>query len=344
MRRFRRSLLVALALVVGGGAGGETGGGGATDGALPPIALRLPLDCVPGQTCEIIKYVDNDPGPGMRDYACGNRTGGENGYGSTSIAIQDRKAMAAGVTVRAAAAGIVDTFRDEMADTGVYGPESREELTKVGCGNAVVLRHDGGWRTVYCHMKRGSVRVRPGDQVAAGAPLGQVGMSGLSELPHLYFSVRLGNTIVDPFVGRIRPEGCGVGERPLWDPAALKALVYKPVLLRLAGFATVPPNVVDARQGSYAQAALPRDTGALFFWVEIIGVKAGDVLTLRITAPDGRVLSNGSSKMERSVAQNFVFGKADRPGAAWPAGTYRGTATIQRDGDTFVTSAHLDMR
>ncbi|HYD30660.1 MAG TPA: M23 family metallopeptidase [Azospirillaceae bacterium] len=338
MRRFHRFPLTSLALLA------ALGTGGGLPAKEPPITLGLPLDCEPGRTCEIIKYVDHDPGPGLRDYACGNRNGGENGYGSTSFAIRDRKTMEAGVAVRAAAPGVVDKTRDEMADTGVYGPETREELTQKGCGNAVVLRHDEGWRTVYCHLKRGSVRVAPGDRVTAGQDIGQVGMSGLSELPHLYFSVRRGDTVIDPFVGELRAEGCGIGERPLWAADVLAKLPYKPVLPRLSGFSTDPPNVVEARKGSYADAVFTQDTATLYFWVEIIGAKAGDVLRIRLTGPDGKALSNGSQRVERATAQSFIAGKADRPAAGWTPGSYEGVAAIEHNGQSFATSARIDLR
>ena len=40
-----------------------------------PNDLLLPIDCEPGIDCWIPRYVDHDPGPGVRDYACGKLTG-----------------------------------------------------------------------------------------------------------------------------------------------------------------------------------------------------------------------------------------------------------------------------
>ena len=65
----------------------------------------------------MLRYVDHDPGPGVRDYMCGGLTG--DGHKGTDIAIRDLAAMAAGVEVRAAAAGVVDALRDGMADVSV---------------------------------------------------------------------------------------------------------------------------------------------------------------------------------------------------------------------------------
>jgi len=41
--------------------------------------------------------------------------------------------------------------------------------------------------TFYAHLRRGSLRVRAGDRVSPGDPLGAVGHSGRSTMPHLHF-------------------------------------------------------------------------------------------------------------------------------------------------------------
>ncbi|MBR9649726.1 M23 family metallopeptidase [Thalassovita aquimarina] len=52
-------------------------------------------------------------------------------------------------------------------------------------GNHVILRC-GDAEIVLAHMRQGSVKVRPGDKVANGDPLGEVGNSGASTEPHLH--------------------------------------------------------------------------------------------------------------------------------------------------------------
>jgi len=97
--------------------------------------------------------------------------------------------MKAGVPVVAAAPGAVRTARDEMADTGKEGYDAAGETERT-LGNAAVLEHDGGWTTFYGHLRQGSVKVRPGNGVQQGQQLGEVGLSGNTELPHLHFEVR----------------------------------------------------------------------------------------------------------------------------------------------------------
>ncbi len=56
------------------------------------------------------------------------------------------------------------------------------------CGNGVVIAHAGGWETQYCHMAQGGLAVKPDQPVTTGQTLA-VGLSGLTEYPHLHFTV-----------------------------------------------------------------------------------------------------------------------------------------------------------
>lgn len=56
-------------------------------------------------------------------------------------------------------------------------------------GNHIVLDLGDGTYAVYAHVQRGSLRVRPGDEVAAGRLLGRCGNSGNSTEPHVHFQL-----------------------------------------------------------------------------------------------------------------------------------------------------------
>ncbi|WP_432804253.1 M23 family metallopeptidase [Deinococcus taeanensis] len=72
-------------------------------------------------------------------------------------------------------------------------------------GNFIVLRStapDG--RQVHillAHLQRGSVTVKPGDQVRAGQVLALVGNSGNTTEPHLHLGVNINAAADDPFSG-----------------------------------------------------------------------------------------------------------------------------------------------
>ncbi len=56
-------------------------------------------------------------------------------------------------------------------------------------GNYVVIDHQNGEYSLMAHLIPGSVRVRPGQVVAAGTELGRCGNSGHSTNPHLHWQV-----------------------------------------------------------------------------------------------------------------------------------------------------------
>jgi murein DD-endopeptidase MepM/ murein hydrolase activator NlpD len=83
---------------------------------------------------------------------------------------------------------------DETAEA--YGARVQEiQMSLLGkgasgiAGNYVMINHGNGEHSLYAHMQPGSVRVRAGEKVAAGAQLGKLGSSGNSTEPHLHFQV-----------------------------------------------------------------------------------------------------------------------------------------------------------
>src|SRR5687768_16104361 len=102
----RPTVLAALALLGASACG--------LAGAQPtPPRLIFPVACEVGRTCEIQRYVDRQPGPGLLDYRCGRRTG-EN-HNGVDIRLPDMRAQRRGVDVLAAAAGTVLRVRDGVA-------------------------------------------------------------------------------------------------------------------------------------------------------------------------------------------------------------------------------------
>lgn len=294
--------------------------------------LDLPIACDPGRQCWITKHVDVDPGPGDQDHTCGSLT--QDGHKGTDIGIRDMTVARDGVAVLAAADGLVFATRDGMEDINVgrLSDADREAMSTSACGNAVVLDHGAGWRTIYCHMAKGSVRVSKGDPVRVGDPLGLVGMSGMAEHPHLHFGVMKNGAIVDPFLGPAPVGGCGPPTAPLWSDTALAALPYTPLVVNNLGIADREPTRNDSRDGLLTDRWLPDTAPALVVWADVLGLEAGDSLSLRVVGPDGRELAARHQTMERETLQFFAFGgrrlTAER--GRWATGVYALTVTVER--------------
>lgn len=293
-----------------------------------PVELQFPLDCAPGKTCWFVNYVDLDPSPEVKDYACG--TASYNGHKGTDIAVRDLGVVRAGVGVRAAAPGTVIGVRDGMQDIDFNLAGGAASVKGKECGNGVMLQHAAGWRTQYCHMREGSIAVKQGERVEAGHVLGQVGHSGLAMFPHLHLQVMKEGKVVDPFVGLSRKGECGPGEAPLWQAAVMKTLPYAATSIYNAGFAGEKPELRAVRDGAHQEIELSRGVSELYVWADIFWVRAGDKLSIAITGPDGGLIARTARTEERDLARAFRPAGVSRPGGGWPPGAYRVEFTIER--------------
>ncbi len=300
--------------------------GGAT---AMPKDLALPLDCEPGQDCWVVRYVDHDQGPAAADYACGPLSG--DGHKGTDFAVRDLAAITAGVGVRAAAPGRIAAVRDGMEDRLI----DARDVAQVGgreCGNGVRIDHGGGWTSLYCHLRRGSIVVLEGDDVVAGQPLGKVGLSGQTSFPHLHFDIRKDDRPVDPFVGLKRMAACGPGEAPLWSREVRRALVYGPPLLTASGITASVPDKKDTRKGWHHAETLPAKSPSLTLWVDGYWFERGDKVVFQLLGPDRRPVIDRAFEVGKRRQRWFSFASAPRPFGGWPAGLYRGEVRVQRAG------------
>lgn len=96
-----------------------------------------------------------------------------------------------GAQVIAVADCVVRDVRDGEPEHPPLSPQPEpSSLTADGLfGNYVVLELSPGVFASYAHLKKGSVKVKPGDRVQRGQWLGQLGQSGNSAAPHLHFQL-----------------------------------------------------------------------------------------------------------------------------------------------------------
>lgn len=248
--------------------------------------------------------------------------------------------MAQGVQVLAAAAGSVRNVRDAVDDTGVSDERSRTRIAGRECGNGVLIEHPGGWQTQYCHMRRGSVQVAPGQAVEAGTPLGLVGLSGKTEFPHLHIVVRHAGRTLDPFTGHASKDGCRGSGQSLWRDE----LRYETVSLYNSGFAAAVPDIEAIRRGERSEGPIPADAAALVLWVDMFGVQAGDSVQFRISRPDGTTLLDSVQSISRTQARRFIYVGDRREGALWPSGTWTGALIHRRKLDDRIVSTPVVLK
>jgi hypothetical protein len=304
------------------------------------IELGMPIACDFGQSCYIQNYFDHivPKGEGAyRDYTCGTLS--YDGHTGTDFRLSNYTQMEAGVDVLAVAAGEVRAVRDDMPDVSIKQGDPGKIKGKE-CGNGVAIVHEGGYETQYCHLKKGSITVKPGVKVAKGKKLGQVGLSGMTEFPHVELAVRKDGEPVDPFTGTGAllgtldrcPKYAPTTNKALWDKATRAILHYNDVALLGEGFSTTAPGAEDVRHGKFGELKFGRDIPALIFWVDIMGLQKDDDLTLSITSPDGMELVKDTHHIESNKALFFKYIGKKGGTSFWAQGMYEGEVSVTRKG------------
>lgn len=90
--------------------------------------------------------------------------------------------MPQGTLVCAARGGLVVKVKD---DSDLGGADIKYDPYN----NYVLIRHDDGTLGHYCHLKKGGVKVHPGQIVKTGDVIALSGSTGFSSGPHLHFCV-----------------------------------------------------------------------------------------------------------------------------------------------------------
>jgi Peptidase family M23 len=104
-----------------------------------------------------------------------------------------------GTPVYAPCSGVVRVAMDGLPDMRVPQMD-REHMA----GNYVLLRCKDA-DVLLGHLKPGSLKVRVGDQITAGQPIGAVGNTGNTGEPHLHIHAQQAGTALEPISGNPLP-------------------------------------------------------------------------------------------------------------------------------------------
>lgn len=288
-------------------------------------SLAWPMACTLGTSCTIEDYMDLDPGAGQQDFMCAPKS--RDGHRGTDIHLLSFDAMEQGVDIYAAAPGRVDALRDGLDDVAVT-PETRAEISRQGCGNAVRIDHGDGWQTLYCHLKKGSISVGHDQIVQQGDVLGQVGLSGLTNAPHLHLTVLKDGAPVDPFLPVESNTTCGTVAGPgLWaEPVAYDRTGFFTI-----GFSTGIPEF-DAVDSGAARVTETDRNSALVLYGYAFFARPGDIMRFWAQAPDGAEVYRKDIVLDDPKKRFFrAFGRRP-PRGGWAEGRYIGYVQILRAG------------
>ncbi len=101
-----------------------------------------------------------------------------------------------GEPVLAAGDGVVSNVVDGLPDMAIG-----DMSATAAAGNHVIVRHGPEQHSLVAHLQRGSTKVKKGDTVKAGQPLGLCGNSGRTSEPHIHFHLQTGATFAEGGTG-----------------------------------------------------------------------------------------------------------------------------------------------
>ncbi|MCZ4280362.1 M23 family metallopeptidase [Kiloniella laminariae] len=297
---------------------------------LAPL-ISFPVVCDTSKDCFIQHYFDYDPGPEALDHTCGILT--YNGHQGIDIRVSSPEWMGKGFPVIAAAKGRVELIKDGVPDRAFSQDEIRSSRGLAPKpNNTVIINHGDGWRTHYGHMRQGSVIVKAGQEVSQGALLGLVGLSGSTSFPHLHFHLSHKGKIIDPFTGLTGSEGCEAAAegRSYWSADANAKLGYKNGGIFKTGFSDHSPNIEELESKDIEINQYPPGTNEFYFWVNLWGIRKGDLEEFRVRLPDGDTyLRNDSIKSNVVLGLRSFYYSRNIP---LPTGTYHINYKLRRPG------------
>jgi murein DD-endopeptidase len=323
---FALTAVSLILLVLGLNACFSSGDAKTANSLVASPGFGLPIDCKLGKDCYVMHYVDRDPSKEVIDFGCGRQT--YDGHNGTDFGIANLQRMNAGVAVIAVADGKVLRGRDGVADVLIANQAEKAAVQGTECGNGLVIDHGNGWTAQYCHLRKGSVVVKPDTQVKKGMVLGLVGSSGLASFPHVHLTIRYQDKVVDPFVGVDDSKSCSISRNPLWS----QPISYVPTGLISAGFAPNPPMQMELWQGKYENPSISIGDPALLFWIHSYGVLAGDQEQLQLFNSQGEMVVD-NKKVINSPARSYISYGGKRK---FTAGKWQGKYQLTRNNKVVV--------
>src|SRR5690606_35815980 len=255
----------AAGRIAGRGAGGATvearageARGTAAVRVVAPMDFGFPLLGTLNEDFYYTFYVDLRPASGFQDFRCGPKA--YDGHTGTDIVLPNFALMDRGVRIVAAAPGRVIFVQDGLPD------RNKSWDAGGGLGNHVVIEHRDGFRSYYGHMRRNSIVVAPGQEVEAGTPLGDVGSSGMSDMPHLHIEFRRDGAVVDAFAGP-----CGAAFTHWAAPHD-----YQDALALIdAGVTSVTVDLDVVKDPPPPVHAFRTTDPRIYIWIQLHNVRAG---------------------------------------------------------------------
>jgi len=294
-------------------------------------AFQWPVQCTLNEDCWVINYVDIDQNDDIgTDFKCLNRS--YEGHNGTDIAVKSVIDITNGVPILSAANGVIKRMRNGEPDRLASAKDIAEiKKMRKECGNAIMIDHDNGIETVYCHLKNNSITVKQGQKVKAGERIALMGLSGMTQFPHLDFMILENKKAIDPFSSLTPTDKCGAAPKSKWHKDTnLTADTLNDITIMYAGFQTDIPTLKAIDQGDFTPLdTAPTSADKLIFWSTLYGLQKGDAINIEILDANLKTIDKKQIIQDKTRArQLYYIGKRLKDGLE--PGVYTASITVTR--------------
>jgi len=264
-----------------------------------------------------------------------------NGHKGVDIRLLSLKDIEKNVPVIASLGGIVKAVRDGIEDKLPQSVQDWEKIKDKECGNGVVLSHENGYETQFCHLKQNSISVNVDDEVEQGDILGFVGNSGAAEFPHVHLSLRRNGQWIDPVSGKKPSQACTVADisNSLFNEEVAGFFTENTSRLLTSGIAG---DVI--KHGDLVKLGAPKSIkegdDAIVGWGWFINLRKGDKIHFKLEGPDGLISENTTDALDRNKASYSAFSGKRRVATK---GEYKLETKLLRNGETIAQSLFVQI-
>ncbi len=294
----------------------------------PPLTLKCHVSCKLDENCWIVNYPDLGTG-NIKDYRGGKVTFKSNK--GTSIVVKTLLDIKEGVPVLSAQDGTVVFTRDDVEDNFPL-----EQEDPPFCGNGVIIEHNNNWKTIYCHLKKDSVRVKTGDFAKEGLKIAEMGFSGKTEFPQLYFVALHDESYYDPFTGqKLNP--AEEAYKPFWSTSTAEKLDYSEVIVTNIGISDEEPTLKKIKHGDYEDIEIMQDSPSIFLWINGFHFDKNDFIKAVLKNPEQNKILEDFKMIKSGAMEQMIFFQASKPEEeVWKTGKYTGKIEFIRPDSGYV--------
>lgn len=296
------------------------------------IEFKSPINCEVGKTCFVISTPDLDATENsVYNGFCGNNTVDQ--QQGTFFALPNAAALAQDIEIIAVADGKVMAALDGAEDRIQSEVAANDVPDNKACGNAIMIEHEDGWVTRYCHLKKGSIIAQPGTIVEAGNPIALAGASGRTSHPGLAFAVFKNGQISDPFTTRTRMEQCGPAYASLWakKETTLRGLQQTLAVLDM-GATLAPVSVGDIKLSTdkLYMTTGKQESEDIYVWANLASLAKNDKVEVVLKNDKGLRLAGTEQIFQGKHLTLARIWRFPRSAALWSTGDYTAEITLTR--------------